>query len=80
LNVFPVPAEDILNINFTSQTAQRMSIRMTNTLGQVAVEEQLGVVSGQRNIALNTSELASGVYLLSISNGTTIQSVRVTVK
>jgi len=80
LQVFPVPAQDVLNVNFISTVAQRIAVKMVNNMGQVVISENLGTVSGQRTIRLNTQALSSGVYSLEIANGTAIQSVRVLVK
>jgi hypothetical protein len=80
VRVFPVPAEDQLNVQFDSAVAQRMTIRMVNSLGQTVVEENLGVVFGQKTIALNTTALASGVYALTLNNGSVTQVVNVMIK
>jgi hypothetical protein len=78
--VFPVPAEDQLNVQFDAPVAQRMTIRMVNSLGQAVVEENLGVVFGQKTISLNTSALSAGVYALTLNNGTQTQVVNVMIK
>ncbi len=80
LTAYPVPASDVLNVNFTSSVAQKITIRMVNTLGQVATEQNLGTVSGTRVISMNTSDLASGIYSLIISNGVSQQTKIVSVK
>jgi len=80
LRVYPVPAEDQLNVQFVVNGAERMTMRMTNTLGQVVVEENLGVVSGQKVISLNTSALAGGMYALTLTNGAQTQVVNVVIK
>jgi len=80
LQVFPVPADQQLNVNFTSAVAQPMTVRVINNLGQVAFEENLGTVSGQKTLVINTSALASGVYSLTLSNGTTTQNQTISIK
>jgi hypothetical protein len=80
IRVFPVPAEDQLNVQFDAPVAQRMTIRMVNSLGQAVVEENLGVVFGQKTISLNTSALSAGVYALTLNNGTQTQVVNVMIK
>ena len=80
LSVFPIPANDVMYVNFTSSVAQRINIKMLNAMGQTVLEENPGVVTGQRIVSLNTSALASGIYYLAISNGTTLQSKTVSVK
>jgi hypothetical protein len=69
-----------LNVQFDATVAQRMTVRMVNSLGQVVVEENLGLVFGQKTITLNTSALSAGVYALTINNGTEAQVFNVMVK
>jgi Secretion system C-terminal sorting domain len=80
LRVYPNPAEEILNVQFDAAVAARMTIRMVNSLGQVVVEENLGQVNGQKTLTMNTSGLASGVYALSLTNGSQVQLVNVMIK
>jgi len=80
IRVFPVPAEDQLNVQFDAPVAQRMTIRMVNSLGQAVVEENLGVVYGQKTISLNTTALSAGVYALTLNNGSQTQVVNVMIK
>lgn len=80
LTVYPNPAEDILNVQFVAAVAQQMTVRMVNGLGQVVVEENLGQVSGQKVLTINTSGLSAGVYSLSLSNGSQSQLVTVMIK
>jgi hypothetical protein len=78
--VFPVPADDQLNVQFEATVAQRMNVRMVNSLGQVVVEENLGVVFGQKTVTMNTAALASGIYALTINSGAQTQVFNVMVK
>jgi hypothetical protein len=80
LRIYPVPAEDQLNVQFNAAVAQRMSVRLVNSLGQAVIEENLGVVFGQKTITFNTNGIASGVYALTLFNGSETQVVNVMVK
>jgi len=80
VRIYPVPADDQLNVQFEAAVAQRMTVRMVNSLGQVVVEENLGVVFGQKTISMNTASLASGVYALTINSGSENQVFNVMVK
>jgi len=80
VRVFPVPADDQLNVQFEATVAQRMNVRMVNSLGQVVVEENLGVVFGQKTVTMNTAALASGIYALTIISGAQTQVFNVMVK
>jgi hypothetical protein len=80
VRIFPVPAENQLNVQFDAAVAQRLTVRMVNSLGQAVIEENLGLVYGQKTISLNTSALATGVYALTINSGTESQVFNVMVK
>jgi hypothetical protein len=80
VRIYPVPADDQLNVQFEAAVAQRMTVRMVNSLGQVVVEENLGVVFGQKTVSMNTASLASGVYALTINSGSETQVFNVMVK
>ena len=80
LQVYPVPADEILNVYFNSPVSQKIAIRMVNTFGQVVLEENVGMVTGQRTIGLNTSAIAAGIYSLVISNGVSVQTRTISVK
>lgn len=80
LNVFPVPADQILNVNFSVISVKNIRISLINSLGQVVVEENLGRINGQRNVALNTEALATGIYTLTLTDGITRQNVPVAIK
>ena len=80
IRVYPVPAEEQLNVQFAVNGSERMTLRLTNALGQVVVVENLGVVSGQKLISLNTSDLAGGMYALTLTNGAQTQVVNVVIK
>lgn len=80
LSVYPVPTDEMLNVNFTSAVPQRMVVRLMNTMGQIVVEENLGMVSGQRILNIPVADLAAGIYSLAISNGTSVQHVKVSIR
>jgi hypothetical protein len=80
LKVFPNPTSDLLNINFSSTTAQQITIFVTNSLGQTVKTERLGTVNGARNLKLDVSNLSTGIYSIQLSNGLATQTIRVAVK
>lgn len=80
LNVYPVPADQLLNVTFATSTVKNVRIQLVNNLGQVVLEENAGRVLGQRNIALNTAAIANGIYTLLITDGVQNQNVKVAIK
>jgi hypothetical protein len=54
-------------------------VSLVNNLGQTVKVMDLGTVSGSRNIQMNVSDLADGVYALQFSNGSerTVRTIAV---
>ncbi len=69
LSIFPVPANDVINVRFNNAAAQEVVINVVNNVGQVVRTLDLGTVSGLSNIELDVNNLNSGVYAIQISNG-----------
>jgi hypothetical protein len=73
LNVYPNPANDMLNVNFTLANAGEVSIELLDLSGKLITsisKEQMELGAMQKQ--LNVAEIVSGSYLLNISvNGTT---------
>lgn len=68
LNVYPNPSNGIANISFSSESASETTVTLTNSLGQVVYQENLGVVSGNQNVQLNTSDFNTGIYTVTIAS------------
>lgn len=68
LNVYPNPSNGVANINFSSESASETTVTLTNALGQVVYQENLGVVSGNQNVQLNTSDFNTGIYTVTIAS------------
>ncbi len=80
VRVYPNPAGEVLNIQFEAMKSQSLTISIVNSLGQKVFQQNLGVVSGQRNISIDTDRFASGVYNVVLSNGVNNQNTMVIVK
>lgn len=66
VNVYPNPANNEVKINFKGTAVANTTITLTNMLGQVVAEANMGyVASGTANF--NTANLATGVYTYTIS-------------
>ncbi len=71
--MFPVPAQDVLNVDFANDTEKTISI--FNTLGvKVAVQN---VTS---NVVINTSVYTSGIYVMVVNEGGNMTTKRFVVK
>jgi hypothetical protein len=68
LNVamFPNPSNSVTNIKINSAKAGDASVKVINTLGQVVSEKHSTLTEGFNAIELNVSDLATGIYNVSI--------------
>ena len=69
VSVFPNPAKDVLNVQVDlPEVANRLNIRMVNTLGQVVLSRDLGQLQSD-NIELDVRNLPAGTYMLQVVDG-----------
>jgi hypothetical protein len=72
VKVFPNPSNEKVNISFTAKERASFTVSITNTLGQVVANQDMGMQNaGQTaNVSINTSNLPTGIYMYTIeSNG-----------
>lgn len=80
LNVFPNPAVDIVNIQFDGGIDAETSISVLDIQGKEVLRQQVTENPEQFNIQLNLSELATGVYLISLQQGDQVISKQISLK
>jgi hypothetical protein len=69
-NVYPNPTNGQTNIYFSTSASTQVNVMITNSLGEIVRNQDLGIISNARNIVLDTEEFASGIYYISvIANG-----------
>ncbi|HSG68323.1 MAG TPA: C10 family peptidase, partial [Bacteroidales bacterium] len=68
LNVFPNPATDALNINFSLDTDQTVEMRLVNVTGEAVYHDVLTNVSGTVNSSIDVSGFAKGIYILNLTS------------
>ncbi|MEN9638868.1 MAG: hypothetical protein RLZZ262_736 [Bacteroidota bacterium] len=69
LNVFPVPAGDVLNVNFQSVNADAMQLVVYNAMGQIVMSKNILTNTGTSQLEISIAELAAGMYQLEIVDG-----------
>jgi len=70
LNVYPNPASDILNIDFSIRDFGEVTLQMHHVSGAFIFEEKVDVqLFDQQKWTLDVSNLVSGTYILTIQNG-----------
>ncbi|MBL7943832.1 MAG: T9SS type A sorting domain-containing protein, partial [Flavobacteriales bacterium] len=69
LRVFPVPADDQLQVALETAQSTNLKIELINNVGQVVMSRQTGNIAGYQLITLQVDALAGGVYALRLSDG-----------
>jgi hypothetical protein len=77
LAIWPNPATNELNIALSDAVSGKVEVALMDANGRVMLMERHSVVSGRNQLLLNTADLAPGLYLLRISNGTQVLSQRI---
>ena len=67
LNVFPNPAQDVLNVEMDVVDAEQATITLSNTLGQVVYSSNILNVSNVKFQSIDTQAFDSGTYFLQIA-------------
>ena len=66
VRVYPNPATDVLNIEVNASKTSAMSINVFNIMGQKVAEENVNVNAGINTRSINTSDLNSGIYFVTV--------------
>lgn len=68
LVVYPNPSNGLFTTSFNTTVADKYSVKITNTLGQVVFEEKLDNFMGAYSKEINISAYGKGIYMIHISN------------
>jgi hypothetical protein len=66
LNVFPNPAHDKVNVDFSNDKYQKMTIELISVTGEQLFFETSSISRGRVNRIINTASLTKGIYFLRI--------------
>ena len=67
VEAYPNPASDNTMVKFSVPASQKVTVRVTNALGQVVLEKTItNAVAGQQSVALNTAGLSNGLYNVTV--------------
>jgi hypothetical protein len=80
VSVRPNPANEIAVLDFNLKTASETTVEILDITGktvQVVLNSKLQ--SGKQTIALNTSELSAGLYIIKIQSGGAAQTLRLAI-
>ncbi|MFT7155509.1 MAG: hypothetical protein ACI8Q1_000510 [Parvicella sp.] len=76
LKLFPNPVTNELNINFSSRKSSASTIKIYNLLGEVVYAMPSVKYYGPQSLKLDVSRLTAGLYLISIENGSSNQTIK----
>lgn len=68
LNVYPNPANDVLNITFDGVASTKLDVKLIDQTGRVVTSNQYVVSSGLNNRSLDIAKIVSGVYQLQFAS------------
>ena len=70
LKIYPNPVKDIFNVSYSSEIS---SVRVMNLLGQEVISTAVNATSTQ----IDMSQLSSGAYIVNVTVGDTIKTIKV---
>ena len=70
VRVYPNPATEVLNIEVNASRSSEMSINVYNLMGQNVMSQNVNITTGINTPSINTAELTSGIYFVTVkANG-----------
>lgn len=73
--LYPNPSTDIINLRFTTTTAEKISVNIADVSGKIVFSDMLNVSSsGKQNCAIAVRSIAKGNYILTLSNSGKVSS------
>jgi hypothetical protein len=77
VNIFPNPFTNELNIGFVNQQSEVININVFDLSGRLMLSQNEFASEGINQISINSNDLASGTYLVKLTNsfGTTTKKV-----
>lgn len=67
MELFPNPAQDVLNIQFSSSNSELMNVGVLDASGRVLKEFGIHAQSGNNLVMIDVNDFASGVYVVRIT-------------
>ena len=80
-NVYPNPVEDAAWIDLSLAGSEEVRLDVVNLLGQRVLSQDMGTMSaGNSRVQLDLNGVQSGIYLVTLTAGNTVSTLRVTKK
>lgn len=68
LSVRPNPSNANFNVSIDSKLTGKITLNVYNSMGIIVKQQNHDLSQGFNDVVLNTEELPTGVYILSLSN------------
>jgi plastocyanin len=78
--VFPNPADNEVNVRFTALAGQSMQLYVTDLLGNKLQQHTINANEGDNLVLLSTENLAAGLYMIQLTEGTAVKTLQFVVK
>lgn len=80
ISIYPNPTSDKTSINYSLEEVNSVSIKVVNTLGQIVLSKNLGLVNaGTHAYDLDVSTLPKGIYIVTMGVGNKNSSKKISV-
>jgi alpha-tubulin suppressor-like RCC1 family protein len=70
VNVYPNPTSDLVNINYSLENSEKVSVTVTTIQGQTITELKMDKSSGVHSDSIDLSNQSSGMYFITITTET----------
>ena len=77
--MYPNPAQNVTSISFTLLNKEQASIIVSDISGNILFSETKPATIGRNIVEINTSGLASGLYIIKIVAGNSMHSAKLNV-
>ena len=79
-SIFPNPAEDEFNITFDQLHAKDVSVLITELNGKVIFDRRIQSQTGTNVVVIDSKTFASGMYLITLTDGTRMLTKRMVIQ
>ncbi len=77
LRLWPNPAQDQLFINLDARSSAQAVVSIMDMTGRIVMEKGLGLPAGESMYVLETGDLSTGSYMLSVQGNNSLRSIPV---
>lgn len=76
LTIYPVPTQNLLNIDFTSPIGQDYDLKIFNLLGAEILYSKISALAGQNSYQISTNKFTSGMYFVKLDSKKSSASIK----